>query len=134
MSQTQRSPSEVVCDLIRAIESQDIEEATSFMSDQISYENMPMEPVVGKANVAKVLSGFLQPAERVEWRIVSELAKEDTVYNERLDRFCVNGSWLELPIAGVFRVKNSKIELWRDYFDMATYTKQLRTILEKKAN
>jgi limonene-1,2-epoxide hydrolase len=30
-----------------------------------------------------------------------------------------------LPVAGVFEVRDGKIAAWRDYFDLATFTKQL---------
>ncbi|MFZ9422775.1 MAG: limonene-1,2-epoxide hydrolase family protein [Ilumatobacteraceae bacterium] len=31
-------------------------------------------------------------------------------------------------MAGVFKVREVKIVLWRDYFDMATYSDQLKKI------
>jgi limonene-1,2-epoxide hydrolase len=118
--------------MISAIEAKDINTAVAFMSEDISYENMPMKPMTGRSVVAKVLQGFLAPAEEVDWQIVSEIEREDTVFNERLDRFKINGQWLELPIAGVFKVRGGKIVLWRDYFDMATYSDQLNKITRPK--
>ena len=35
------------------------------------------------------------------------------------------GKHVELPVMGVFVVKDGKISLWRDYFDLASYTSQL---------
>jgi len=126
------SPLAVVNAMISAIEAKDINTAVAFMSEDISYENMPMKPMTGRSVVAKVLQGFLAPAEEVDWQIVSEIEREDTVFNERLDRFKINGQWLELPIAGVFKVRGGKIVLWRDYFDMATYSDQLNKITRPK--
>ena len=114
--------------MISAIEARDIDAAVALLSEDISYENMPMKPMTGRSVVAKVLQGFLTPAEEVDWQIISEIERDDTVFNERLDRFKINGQWLELPIAGVFKVREGKIVLWRDYFDMATYSDQLKKI------
>jgi len=119
----------VVREMISAIEAKDVDAATALMSDDISYENMPMKPIVGKSVVIKVLRGFLDPAEEVDWQIISEIESDGTVFNERLDRFKINGQWLELPIAGVFKVRDGKIVLWRDYFDMATYSDQMKRII-----
>ena len=125
------SPIAVVRNFIAAIERKDIEIAIEMLDENISYENMPTSPVIGKANVRKVLGGFLSPATEVEWQIVSECEIGEMVYNERLDRFLVNGGWLELPIAGVFRVLNGRIVLWRDYFDMGTYVKQFAQLTKQ---
>ena len=120
MPQSEVSPSAVFRSLITAIEHKDLAQAADLLADNISYENMPMKPIVGKSIVLKVLQGFLDPAEEVEWQVLSECERGNTVYNERLDRFKINGGWLDLPIAGVFRVEAGKITLWRDYFDRAT--------------
>ncbi len=122
------SPLAVVNAMISAIEAKDIDAAVALMSEAISYENMPMRPMTGRLVVAKVLQSFLTPAEEVDWQIVSEIERDDMVFNERLDRFKINGQWLELPIAGVFKVRDGKVVLWRDYFDMATYSDQLKKI------
>ena len=128
MPHPQVSPSAVVRSLITAIEHKDLAQAADLLADNISYENMPMKPIVGKSIVLKVLQGFLDPADEVEWQVLSECERGDTVYNEQLDRFRINGGWLDLPIAGVFRVEAGKITLWRDYFDMATYTERLKQL------
>ena len=42
---------------------------------------------------------------------------------ERLDRTEVGDIKVDLPCCGVFEMKEGKIKIWRDYFDMGTYTK-----------
>ena len=32
---------------------------------------------------------------------------------------------MELPVAGVFELRDGKIVLWRDYFDLETIMKQM---------
>ena len=120
------SPSEIVHAFITAIESKDIDAAVALASENISYENMPTSPVVGHEGLAATLRAFLEPAGTVEWQIVAQWEVGRVVINERLDRFQVGTGWLELPIAGVFTIDHDdKIAVWRDYFDMGTYTRQL---------
>ena len=127
-------PASVVAAFIAAVERKDIAAAVVLLSDDSSYENMPIDPVRGRDNVRLVLEGFLAPTTRVDWRIVSEIVVGDTIVNERVDRFEINGGWLELPVAGFFRVSNGLITLWRDYFDMGTYINQLTELGKSRSS
>ena len=119
------SPGETVTAFIEAIERKDVDAAVALASPDISYENMPIDPVVGHEALAATLSAFLGPAGEVDWQILSQYEIGSTVINERLDRFQIGDGWLELPIAGVFHLDaEGKITLWRDYFDMASYQRQ----------
>ncbi len=120
------SPSETVTKFIAAIEAKDVDAAAALAAPDISYENMPTTPIVGREGLAATLRAFLAPANKVEWPILNQWEVGPTVINERLDRFQIGDGWLELPVAGVFTVNdNDQISLWRDYFDMDTYTRQL---------
>ena len=119
------SPGETVAGFIGAIERKDIDAAVAMTSDDISYENVPIRPIVGHEALAKALEGFLGPASAVDWQVNAQWEVGSMVINERLDRFDLGEGWLELPVAGVFEVNDDgKITLWRDYFDMATYQNQ----------
>lgn len=120
------SPTETVSAFIAAIEAKDVDAAVALTAADISYENMPTAPIVGHEGLARALHRFLAPATAVDWRIVDQWAFDRTVVNERLDRFAIGSGWLELPVAGIFRIDgDGKIALWRDYFDMGTYTRRL---------
>ena len=54
-----------------------------------------------------------------------QVADGNLVLNERTDRFLVGGRWLELPVAGIFELRDGLIVLWRDYFDLDTIMKQM---------
>ena len=119
-------PGEVVTAFIRAVERLDVEAAVAHLHPEVSYENMPITPIVGAEAVAGALSSFLGPASAVEWPVSRQVVAGRTVVNERLDRFQIGDGWLELPVAGVFEVDEAgKITLWRDYFDLGTYQRQL---------
>ena len=119
---------DIVDAFMAAVERKDITAAVAFLADDVSYENMPMQPIVGAANVDKALHGFLDSASEVEWKIIRQIEQGDVVANERIDRFCIDGSWIALPVAGFFVVANGRITVWRDYFDLPSYTNQLAAL------
>jgi limonene-1,2-epoxide hydrolase len=122
---------EIVNAFIAAIERRDIENAAALADEHISYENVPMQPIVGRVALKAALGAFLGATTNVDWRILRQLAVGNTVVNERIDRFEVNGGWLELPVAGFFEVTDGKITLWRDYFDLASYTNRMAELTAK---
>ncbi|NJO13199.1 MAG: SnoaL-like domain-containing protein, partial [Gammaproteobacteria bacterium] len=87
------------------------------------YDNVPMAKVHGPGGIRATLEPFLAGCTGVEWVVHREAATGDVVMNERTDRFEMGGRWIELGVAGVFVVRDGRIALWRDYFDLATYTR-----------
>ncbi|MEZ5227658.1 MAG: limonene-1,2-epoxide hydrolase family protein [Acidimicrobiales bacterium] len=123
------SAEQIVNDFIKAIEAQDVDAAVAMVAPNVSYENMPMNPIVGRDAVRQTLAGFLERATEVDWRIDNQWAVGSTVINERLDRFKIGEGWLELPVAGIFEVNtDGLITLWRDYFDLGSYMSQLTAL------
>ena len=122
------NPLATVNAFMQHIETKDIDSAVALLADDVSYENMPIDPISGRDAVRQVLEGFLQPAVHVEWRVLREWEVGGTVINERLDRFQIGDGWLELPVAGFFQVEDGLITLWRDYFDMGSYMSQLSSL------
>lgn len=120
------TPAEIVSAFIAAIEVKDLDTAMAFLSDDVSYENVPMARISGKPMVRAALDSFLASATQVEWVVSRQMESGNAVANERLDRFQIGSGWLELPVAGFFEVNpDGLVTLWRDYFDMASYTRQL---------
>lgn len=122
------TPTEIVNAFIAAIERKDIPATIEMVTDDVSYENMPMNPIVGPEAMAQTLEGFLSPATEVDWQILRQFEHGNVVVNERLDRFKIGDGWLELPIAGIFEIVDEKISLWRDYFDINTYSTQMASL------
>jgi limonene-1,2-epoxide hydrolase len=96
-----------------------------YLTDDIEYQNMPLPPVNGKQAVKDTLDMLLAMGDGAEWVVHREVESGNLVMNERTDRFHVNGKWLELPVAGVFELRDGKIAVWHDYFDLETITKQM---------
>lgn len=119
------TPDEAVRALIHACERRDLDAACALVTDDIEYDNVPIGKVFGPDGVRSVLSGGVTAAaSEIEWVIHRQIANGTTVMNERTDRFLVDGRWVEIPIAAVFEVRDGKVSLWRDYFDLESYRKQ----------
>ncbi|MDX6285064.1 MAG: limonene,2-epoxide hydrolase [Frankiales bacterium] len=116
---------EIVNTFMAAAAKRDYDAALPLLADDIEYHNIPMPAVHGRDAVKETLEMLLGMATEAEWIVHREMADGDTVMNERTDRFLVDGRWLELPVAGVFVVRDNRIVLWRDYFDLDTIMKQL---------
>ena len=108
-----------------AFSRRDPDEILDFFSDDAVYHNMPMPPVQGKAGIKTVLDMFLKPSTSVEFIVLKIAEGEDgAVLTERLDKFALGGKNIELPVMGAFELTDGKIAAWRDYFDMAAWTRQ----------
>lgn len=123
------TPDEIVRTFINHIEAKDLDAACALLTDDCEYDNVPMSKVFGIEAVKQVLGPFVSGCSEIDWVIVRQSASGDAtsgvVLNERVDRFNMGGRWVELPLAGVFEIKNGKIALWRDYFDLATFQKAM---------
>jgi len=100
------------------------DEILEFFTEDAVYHNMPMPQVQGKAAIRTVLDMFVKPSQSVEFIILKIAVNDDVVLTERVDKFALGGKTVELPVAGVFELKDGKIAAWRDYFDMAAWTRQ----------
>ncbi len=119
------TPDETVTALVAACEARDLDAVCALVTDDIEYDNVPIGAVHGPDGVRSVLSGGVTAAaEQVEWVVLNQVASGDVVMNERIDRFLVDGRWIEIPIAAVFLVRDGRVCLWRDYFDLETYRRQ----------
>ena len=104
----------------------DLETQMSYIPENGIYHNMPDEPIVGKANIRKLLSGYLTGSDATEI-IVKDIAeaKPGLVFTERLDRFHSKGKWIDCPVMGAAEVENGKVKHWRDYYDNGFLAKQM---------
>ena len=111
---------ETVRTLIGHCNRRDVDAALALFAEDAVYHNMPIAPVTGRAAIREMLEPFINMASEVDW-VVHHWAEgaNGIVMTERTDRFLIQGQWLELPVVGVFEVRNGHICAWRDYFDMA---------------
>ena len=116
----------IVNDFCKAFERKNIDEIMGYFTDDAVYHNMPMEPAKGKAAIRATINSYLPTADKIEFKILHSGSNgSNIVFNERIDMFDIGPKRIELPVAGVFEVRGGKITLWRDYFDLQSYTKQM---------
>jgi limonene-1,2-epoxide hydrolase len=114
------TPLDVVHAFLAAAESRDYEKSLPLLAEDVEYQNMPLPPVHGREAVRETLEALLALCAGFEVITHREVAAGDVVMNERTDRFLLKGEWVDLPVAGVFVVRDGQITLWRDYFDLPT--------------
>lgn len=115
----------IVRDFIAAWSRLNVDELVGFFAEDGVYHNMPMAPVAGRESLHKFIARFLSSWASTDWEVLTLMSKGDVVIAERMDRSMVGAKTVELPCCGVFEMRDGKIKAWRDYFDMATYTKAL---------
>ena len=117
----------IVTDFCNAWPRKNVEELLAFFTDDAVYHNIPLESAKGKEAIRSVINTFLPMARSLQFKVLHSAGNGNVVFNERVDIFDLgNGKTISLPVAGVFEVTGSKISAWRDYFDMAMYTKQMQ--------
>ena len=116
------TPLETVRAFLDAASRRDYDAVLPMLTDDVEYQNMPLPPVHGHDAVRDTLEALMAMCTGAEWVVHRELADGDTVMNERTDRFELHGHWVDLPVAGVFVLRDGRIALWRDYFDLPTIT------------
>ena len=103
----------------------DIPQIMEFFTDDAVYHNMPLQPVQGKDAIKNVIEQVMTAFEGGDWEIKQIAAAGDVVLTERIDRFIGADKNVELSVMGTFEIQGGKIAAWRDYFDMASWTKQM---------
>lgn len=112
----------IVKEFIGKWEARDTDGLVAMVADDLFYHNIPMDPIESPEALRAFAAPMLEMASEVDWVIyhISECA-DGTVMTERLDRFCINGKWLEIKLMGAFEIKDGKIWKWRDYFDLGQF-------------
>ena len=116
--------SEVIDRFIAAWKTKDVDHIVSFFHDDAVYTNVPIDPPNrGIEQIRAMISGFLGMAQAMEFVVhhSAENAAAGIVMNERTDRFQLGERWVELPVMGVFELRDGRIQAWRDYFDLAQF-------------
>ena len=115
---------QVVREFCAAWEARDQERILDAFTDDGVYHNIPMQAAKGKDAIKALLAMILGPATEVQFEIINIVGEGDVVMTERIDTFQLGERRIVLPVMGVFEVEEGKISAWRDYFDLATWTKQ----------
>lgn len=119
------TPTDVVTAFCRAWEDVDLDAISSSFVDDAVYHNIPMDPIVGREAIMAMIGGFTAGSTRIEFEITNIAATGHVVLTERIDRFFLPDRTIVLPVMGTFEVVDGRIAVWRDYFDLNQYLRQI---------
>ena len=122
-----KSNEDIVRDFIAAWSRLDADEIVDYFAADGTYHNMMNRPVSGHDNLRRFIRGFIKDWTQTTWDILHIIARGDIVMTERLDRTRIGDKAVDLPCCGIFELRGGKIQVWRDYFDLATYTRAFAT-------
>lgn len=116
----------LIREFIKAWSRLDAAELASYFAEDGCYFNIPTQPVCGRANIEKMIKGFIATWTETVWEIKTLIAAGDVVIAERLDKTKTTKGNVDLPCVGVFDLRDGKIKEWRDYFDLSTYRNAMK--------
>ncbi|MBV1906280.1 MAG: nuclear transport factor 2 family protein [Pseudomonadales bacterium] len=116
---------DTIKDFVTAWSRLDAKELVEYFTEDGIYHNMPIGPVAGKDKLLEFITVFLKDWAKTEWELINISESGNVVFTERVDRTQIGKKLVELPCCGIFEMQDGKISAWRDYFDMATYTRAL---------
>lgn len=110
-----------------ALRAQDMTRIESFLADDVVYQNVPFPADRGRAAVMRTMNRFGRIVTKFDFEMKNIAARNGVVLTERVDVLSGRLVHLDIWVCGTFEVRDGKIVLWRDYFDLASSTAQLLT-------
>ncbi len=101
----------------------DFDGVGAFMAEDGLYEDVPTpdDGARGPANVARRLRIGLEPIEGQEHQIHRMVVAGDTVVTEHTETWhWKTGESVPLPFVSIHQIRDGRIVLWRDYWDLGT--------------
>jgi limonene-1,2-epoxide hydrolase len=119
------TPITIVNRFFAALAAPDLGEATRLLHEDIVYQNVPFPADRGQDAVVRRLKSFEGLVTKFEVTMVNIAENGPIVLTERVD--VLSGPWvyLDIWVCGTFEVREGRIILWRDYFDLAEATAKL---------
>jgi limonene-1,2-epoxide hydrolase len=108
----------------------DMAKTCALLAPDVHYHNMPWAPVRGHAAVRAVLDPLVHGPHCALRTMVIEhtLCDGAVVMNARVETWERAGVRVELPVAGLFVVRDGLVSRWVDYWDLATIAPLLATL------
>lgn len=117
---------QVVADFLASWGDHDIDKTMSYVTEDCFYHNIPLAPIKGRSTMRKFLApffakdGFSAPFSLTP-EVLHVVAQGNLVFQERIDHYVVGKSHYDIPDVGVYEIRNGKIAVWKDYFDMGQF-------------
>jgi limonene-1,2-epoxide hydrolase len=119
LSQSAETVVRAFCD---AWEQRDLERVLGLMTEDVAYQNVPQPVMQGRVQARRFIGPILRETRAIKFVVLNLVASEEAglVLTERLDRLYYPSGLIEIPLMGIFVVRNGRIVQWRDYADSAT--------------
>ena len=117
---------QVVVDFFNAFGRLDLEAALSYLTEDCLHDDKPVGLHEGKAAIRDFFAPQMGDLESFRAEMKDTMTVGNLVMNERVDYVGLkNGKTAAIPIMAAFEIQEGKIAVWRDYYDMATFQKQV---------
>jgi limonene-1,2-epoxide hydrolase len=115
---------QIILDFLAAWPRANVDELMSYFAPDAVYHNVPVAPTQGADRIREIFQAFLGLMNRIDLDVVNSAAKGNVVFTERIDRFHMkNGKKFDLPVNGIFELREGKIVRFSDYFNLADWEK-----------
>jgi limonene-1,2-epoxide hydrolase len=117
---------QVVVDFFRAFDRLDLEGALSYLTEDCVHDDKPVGIHRGKEEIRRFFAPQMKELKSFRAELKETLSVGTMVMNERVDWIELQGGKkAALPVMGAFEIQAGKIAVWRDYYDMASFHKQI---------
>lgn len=120
----------IVTEFCKSLLAADMAKTVEYLTEDVYYHNIPWKPVTGRAAVRQLLDPLVHGANCAitNMDIKHTASSGNVVMNERVETWIKGRVKIDLPVFGVFELKNGKITQWRDYFDSGAIKPQMETL------
>ena len=117
---------QVVVEFFEAFSRKDLEGALSYLTEDCIHDDKPVGIHQGKEAIRQFFAPQMREMESFRAEMKDTLSIGNMVMNERVDWIELRGGKkASLPVMGAFEIAAGKIAVWRDYYDMGSFTKQI---------
>jgi limonene-1,2-epoxide hydrolase len=117
---------QVVVEFFRAFDRLDLEGALSYLTEDCIHDDKPVGIHRGKEEIRQFFAPQMKELKSFRAELKETLSVGNMVVNERVDWIELQGGKkAALPVMGAFEIQAGKIAVWRDYYDMASFHKQI---------
>ena len=123
-------PLAIVTDFCSAWERRSLEDVLSYLAPDVVYQNVPIPAMHGKDKTAAFLAPIIKNTIKIDFELLNVAVSRqgDEVLTERMDRLHFAGGTVDIPVMGIFVIRDGKIAQWRDYSDNAGVAAELARV------
>ncbi len=122
-----------VAALLDAVAGRDVRALGPVLADDVSWQNVPHLPAVGRAAVVARLGGLMTWSDRVQWDVVSAAYRGTRAWVERVDRFEIDGTEYAVACNGVFDADgDGRLVSVRDYVDLGEWRGRVAPAMRRR--